>query len=894
MPLRLMPHPLARLVLAVVPALLAAGPLAAQVKYPAPPDRYHVDLRYRIRADRDERIRQFRAMTDRLAGLGFRADPREDADLDVFDPTAERLAGTVPSAAAGKILDDPRIQTILLVPAGMTLPDDPAAPVQVRVTLASGLEPTEQRLLHAQVVAQLYALGFRENVGYDHRGYTLVRGTLPAGRVFTLLKDLRDQPGGWFVADTPRDRLPLPLRSVLPVRVIEVLPEVEGLTPQLPVASVVGKLTPDLRAVLDNPAVKGKPIRVEAIFGMPLGDAVLAFRSRVRNQIAGSALEGVVGEVVTIRLASSADVPRLAQIPEIIAVRLPRAAVQTLRPAGAATAPTPEQVLTASRASTLHALGYRGAGLRIVVVGVEFPGLAGLLGRQLPKATRFIDLTAENSPTVEPEPPVPGAPTGGIDVAVAAHAAAPDAEVVLVRVDPTAFHQLMTIARRAAGLPGDSVAMQARGVDLSSESEDLLRRREQVIEEYRQAFADLSDEDKAVQRREAAQAAVAKLQADEQAFRDKTARLVALRRALESIRGAEVVVNTLVWEDGFAQDGLSELSQFLDERFTTKLTRSPLVADRLPPIPVWVQAGSDSVGAVWAGPFLDPEGNGVMDFAPEAVALPPGAWTRELNFLAVLGPDGRPSDLAAGTRLRFVIQWREPLPLDPRQPAPVFAPSLRLLRQLDPAGTRAASDEFSEVARSGGMPVRIQLNPASAVYEQTLEVTVPAAGRYALRVEGRTSAEGGLPVLNRTIEVQPRLFVRNLAADAPGRVVFATFAPKAAGVGVPGDSPAALTIEFAAGPDGTIPGGLTGAGPGVTLRAKPDLLAPGVIVVNGVGAAGSGIAAGYAAGISASLVSAGARPPNLIRTIGIRPGAPLVLPVEWLQSLTPRVMPVGR
>jgi hypothetical protein len=172
-----------------------------------------------------------------------------------------------------------------------------------------------------------------------------------------------------------------------------------------------------------------------------------------------------------------------------------------------------------------------------------------------------------------------------------------------------------------------------------------------------------------------------------------------------------------------------------------------------------------------------------------------------------------------------------------------------------------------------------------------LEVNVPVAGRYALRIEGRTTAEGSLPVLNRTIEVLPRLVVQDLSLTPVGRIVFATYAPKAAGVGVPGDSNAALTIEYGTGPDGTIPGGLTGTGPGVTLRAKPDLLMPGAIVVNGKGAVGSGVAAGYAAGVAGSLVSAGVRPTNLTRTIGIRPGAPLVLPTEWLQSLSPRPGP---
>ena len=203
--------------------LVSASPATAQVAYPPRPEKYDVHLRYRIRADRDERISQFRELQRFLEGVGFVAAPREDADLDAFDPTAERMNGTMPSANAARLFEDPRIQTAVFVPAARQLPEEPAAPVPVRIILAGGLAAEQQRLLHHQVAQHLGRMGFREGVAYDTLNYRLLRGSLPVGNLFSLLKDLRGQPSGWFAPAVPPESLPLPLRSVLPVRLVEVV-----------------------------------------------------------------------------------------------------------------------------------------------------------------------------------------------------------------------------------------------------------------------------------------------------------------------------------------------------------------------------------------------------------------------------------------------------------------------------------------------------------------------------------------------------------------------------------------------------------------------------------------------------------------------------------------------
>src|SRR5947209_587602 len=106
------PRP-SRLLLALAACCLGPAAATAQVKFPKPPDTYDVDIRYRIVADRNERIRQFDAMTAYFAKLGFKETPTEDSDLAPVDPTADRMYGTIPSANAGLLLRDPRVQTVM-------------------------------------------------------------------------------------------------------------------------------------------------------------------------------------------------------------------------------------------------------------------------------------------------------------------------------------------------------------------------------------------------------------------------------------------------------------------------------------------------------------------------------------------------------------------------------------------------------------------------------------------------------------------------------------------------------------------------------------------------------------------------------------------------------------
>lgn len=888
----------ARRTSAVVLLALVAGPASAQdaVKYPPRPDTVAVQLRYRIRADRAERVRQFEQMTANLRRAGFVRDFSPEAETDPVDPLAERMTGTAPSKSVFRLLDDPRVRTILFQPTDFNLPADQSQPVSVRIGLPAGLRPTEEQRLHRQVVAQLGRLGFREAVGYDTRGYSWVRGDLPAGNVPRLLKDLRLEPAGWFAADSPADELPPPLRDVLPVRWVEILPD-PPLTPLAPAAVPPNrvKLTPGLRGLLD--AAGGKPVRVEVVYDHRPEVAELdALRARLRTGYSTAArvatLEGAAGNVVTVDFPGAAGVEAFANEPGVVYLRRPVRGAETV--AAGAEGVDPAKLLSATRLDAFHARGYRGKGTKVVVIGTDFPGLRSWWGLRFLGDFRtpvtLIDLTAEFDPALRPAPG--GASHSGTAAARAAHLAAPDARLVLVRVDPAALFQVDSVARFATGTEAYTEAMQSRLGEIAARGEELERRRVAAIVERARSLEDPSGEPAAVDRRTRAREALEAIQAEEAEQAATVARALALQASMRSLAGATVVVNTLAWEDGYSQDGLSDLSQLLDASFASDAVTGPRVrvatAPRPPGKPVWVQATSPLAGSVWAGPFLDPNADGAMEFAPPGAKLPAGEWTQRLNFLGVLGADGKATpDLPAGTRVRLVVQWRETHdPYGFGGAESVFPLTLRVFRQLDPEGKTRASDEVTEVARSVGGPYRLWAEPAYGVYEQVLEFTAAEAGRYAVGIDGVEVYDPRIPALRKRIEITPRLIAEFDGAGADkGRPVWRSYRTPTAGVGIPGDSRVAITVSASAAPFGDAPAGLTGAGPGVVLLPKPDLVANGA--VGGIAGAGSGVAAGFAGGVAAALIGSGAPPGELLPATGLRRGGPAVIPEGWL-NVVPR------
>lgn len=842
---------------------LALPAIGGQVAAPPPPERMQVEIRYRINADRDGRVRTFRAMTAELNVLGFVPDDRDDADLDILDPNADRLTGTIGSDQLRKLLAVTAVQTVLAWPAESDPPTEKPL-VQISIELAKGLDEFTQRLLHEQAIARLEMIGFRPNPAYDDRGFTRIRGTIPGSELRTLLKDLRGLPAGWLLQATPRDQLPQPLRSMLPIRLIEVVSDLEPLAVHVVPPAASPKFAAGLREALADPAFAGKPMRVEAAFDGAIND-LKNFRFVLESRIPGVKLEGVVGSMVTFTVPGLSELEALARQPEILALRLPPMATNTVKPKSTSGG----DALAATRIIDLQGRGYRGQGRTIVVVAGAFDRSAA----GLPANVRFVDLTPELSQSLEAAPMDPA--FDGTAVAAAAHAAAPQANIVLVRVHPAAYHQIFSVARAAIGDLTLSHAMVARAEVLLREYDVLNRRRELVMKEYAEAFANLSDDERPRTRRERVQAELKELENEEAAFRLQYERLEAVRKGLEAVNGAAAVVNALVWDDGYAADGLSELSQFLDRHYTPDPRRR-----NAPPVPSWIQPASESTWSVWAGPAHDRDGDRVLEFADDSAPLPRGMWNREMNFLARLAADGSASaDLKAGSRLRLAIQWREPHdPAIPLTIEPLVDFEVQLLRQYDPLGRTFASDEFALAAVTEGPAVRLMKTPAAGVYERTMEVAIPADGRYALRVLIRPAAASRFGAELQVAEVSPKITLRNM--DERGdRFIFGSFIAARPGVGLPADSAASFTVGRCDREGRSL--SLLGAGPGLQLRAKPDVL----IFGDGPTASGSGVAAGTIAGMAACLADLHVRPAHLVGTTAIQPNGMLALPADWIATL---------
>jgi hypothetical protein len=918
---------LARPALAVLAVLFAAVMTTGQdkepvkrpdpVKEPPRPEKLDIQIRYRIRADRDERVRQFKVLERHLANLGFedarKNDP--DRDLDILDPTAERFTGTIPSKNVFAVLDDPRVLNILFAPAGYMYPDSGEKPVPIRVIIRDGLLPAHQQLLRAQVMERLELLGYRDALGYDARGYTQIKGTIPYKYLDRLVKDLRDEPSGWFLPDTPTDRLPRPFADRNPIRWVEVMPAGEPPPPVVPevVLPARAKLTPVLRAMLLDPMAKETPVRVVVLFANPVEDRTEDLRTRLASNFGptvkrnadgtvakgpdgqpalteGAALDGAVANLASIRFDKPGDVERFAAEPGVLSVRLPRLATETVLPLPAEMkAAGAKEVLKASGVETLHRLGYTGTGVKVVLIGSDFTGAEKLIGTALPKKTRVIDLTIELNAEIVPSPLDPNRTGNGTAAAQALALAAPDAELVLVRVDPGAIFQLFEVLRLARGDTTYSDAMRSRLTDLLNKSTELTRRKEAAITEYRQAFEDLADDEPTRARRERAKKALDAIVAEQALLIKRIERFNTFAKEVAAaLAGTRVVVNTLEWESGYPLDALSLLSQRLEQMsvpLPPRVMRRPgdPAAAQKPPI-VWVQAGSISGAAVWGGAFLDANRNGTMEFAPPTQPLPAINWTPEMNFLGVQSPTGQVTpDLPSGAKVRFTVQWREPL--DPNLPSvdrPAYPVVLRVFRQIDPAGEKRPSDEMAEDARSAAGPYPILLTKTFVVYEQILDFTVPVAGRYALVIATGYQPDPLLPALRREVETSPRVYAETLSAKpGEGRVVFRSYVTPAAGVGIPGDSAGVTTVGIPVAGEQ-----LFGGGTGLTLRAKPDLYGPDAIDA-GAAARGSGVATGYVGGMAAALVQAGAPGANPFQSSGFAPGKMAVVPETWMRYLRP-------
>jgi hypothetical protein len=842
--------------------LLTASAAWADFPAPPPPKEYEVEIRYQIYASRDQRIVQFQDLVRYLESIGFHKKPAADPEAEILDPNQTRMSGTIASEQVPKILLDPHVKSLLLRPVGIKLPEELDKPVKVQLTLASGLPLDRQRLLADQVRERLNLLGFREAIGYDHRGHTRLIGWIRTGNLPILLKDLRWQPSDWLTPEIPLADVPAPLRNRSPILITEVLPEPEGppketpATGPIPAEDNAQKIASDLRRLASQEEA-GQPIRMEVI----LTFAPLPFDNAWRRELVlaspGIVIEGRLGSVVTVvgppKLAIA-----IANSGIVSAIRPAPSAVSFLR-SGAIANTDNQAVLQSTEMSRYHAQGRKGQGVRVAVIDADFRGFEKLKGQALPAKTRYVDFTAERNPTLLPDP-FPGDPKSigqGTQLAQAVLLAAPEAELTLIRVDPTCPYQVVAAAGLIRGDVIRSDSLVQRDAELNFENASLRTRREDLRKERQAVLDDFRQDEEHVERRNAYFKKLADLQAAERDYQQKLQRFYQILEDERGLRGIHIVACSLIWNSGYPLGSASALSRYFND---------------VPYPALWFEPAGNQRGQAWMGLFHDFDGNGVMEFAPPGAKLPSQRWTPELNFLAWQPFDkDRALDLPAKAQVRISIQWQEVHDPEFAQHGddvyrePLAKLNLVVLRQRDPSGDKLPADDMELIARSQGLPLRIENLPDSAIYEQVVEFAAPSAGRFALRVEGqvhpgsRPPTAGTLPGIEKNWELRPRVFAEVI--DEPsrltGRPVWLDYVTDSGTIGVPSDARGLITVGAADNLGHLESFSSPGPPPYLQLLIKPDLVTADRIGVKTSGpvAYGSGLAMAYAAGQAAALLN---------------------------------------
>jgi hypothetical protein len=901
-------------------ALAGSAAVGTQPANPPPPDKYKAAVRYYIPAQRDQHVALYKAMIGHLDKLGFEFQPKLKPfpNTDYEDPNKNILTGFVAPDKALACLRNPSVAALLLMPANFQIPDDPTAPVRVRLELASGFPEPRQVVLSNQVRALLGQLDFRESVGYDNRGYsgrpfTRLVGTIPAEHLDTLLKDLRSQPTGWLAPRIDAQTLPSPISQVVPIVVTEVLAE-PGPAKDLPPTEKRGqdylnKISSDLWTLVVSKDDETKIVRAEIMLSYVPAAGDESFRDVLVKAAPSLFIEGRLGAVVTALLRVN-QASGLAGLPQVSVVRLARPALVSVDPSVKLTGDN-AKALKLSGLADLHDRGFKGKGVRVAIVDSDFRGHDALVqSGKLPKATRFVDLTTEYNSDIVPDPS-PGDDKSlghGTHCALAAVLAAPEAELTLIRIDPASLPQLQLVARIINGEPALDDHLARRIDELRAASQALVGRREELIKE-RQAILDNFEDELEIRRQyEVLGPAVrgwlfssrdwhlrrmAELERDRELQRRVELRFQRFYDQLLQLKGIHVVATSLVWNDGYPLAGSSPLSRWFDEEGARKA--------------LWFVSAGNTAGQTWTGLFRDVDANGVMEFAAPAAKLPPGAWTPELNFLAWQPYQGdKALELPEGARVRVTMQWREPH--DPsffwrpderdRYLKPLAEMNLVVLKQRDPAAKELPADDFEVVGRSAVPAQRLENQPGGATYEQVVEFTVTKPGRYALRVErqlptrwelqadpatgqailverGGLAAKGirpvdaaSLPALEAQWELRPRIFVSVIdqATSAKGRVLFRDFYTNQGSIPILADARSLIAVGAASLADEPQPYTAAGA-PGTLWNfMKPNILTNDGLLLTpqGTGSAfGASLATPFASGMAATLLSTGVRPAQL-------------------------------
>jgi hypothetical protein len=921
---------------------------ATQPANPEPPAKYKTFVRYYIPAPRDQHVALYKDMVEHLGRIGFDFQPKLKPfpNTDYENPYKTVLTGLLVPDKVLRCFENPSVAQLMIMPADYNLPEDPAVQVRVRLELASRLPADRQLVLANQVRALLTQFDFRESTGYDHHGYTgkpftRLVGTLPAEhlqflpefgkaieQVPTMLKDLRLEPTGWFTPSMEQESMPGPVRDMVPIVVTEVLAEPEP-AKDLPRAEKRGqefldKIGEDLWALVTSKLEDTKVVRVEILLSWtpPPGDET--YRPALNSAASTLVIEGRVGPVVTALLRAS-QAGNLAGLSQVSALRLARPALVHVDPAVKFSGDN-AKALEQSGLAALHKSGARGKGVRVGIVDSDFRKWKDFIkSGQLSASTKLVDLTAEYNSDIIPDPESGDekAIGHGVHCALAAALAAPEAELTLIRIDPSSIAQLLFVARVIHGESPLDNAIDHRLDELRSQATTLRNRQEELARERGPILNNFEDETDIRREYEILGSTIRgwifsnrewhynrmqEYERDRKAFIVLEDRFNRFLKGVAGLKGMQIVCTSLVWNNGYPLAGVSALSRWFDETPNQNA--------------LWFVSTGNTAGQTWTGPYRDVDNNGVMEFAAAETKLPSGLWTRELNFLTWQPHGSDPVlDLPESATVRVTMQWREPheesLFWRQNEPDLYLKPLADLylvaLRQRDPVGKVLPADDFEVVGRSAVSALRIENSPRGATYEQVVEFTIAKAGRYAIRVERtlpkrwelrkdpesqrpilveatglaatgiRPVGTGNLPALETTWELKPRLFVE--VADFPnfgkGRVVFRDFQTRQGSIPVLADAQRIVSVGAASLADEPQPYTAAGA-PGTLWNVlKPNVLSYDALQLAPAGsgsAFGASLATPFTAGLAACLVSRGSDAHQLLADCGRQQGKVLKLP----------------
>ena len=412
------------------------------------------------------------------------------------------------------------------------------------------------------------------------------------------------------------------------------------------------------------------------------------------------------------------DLPRLAAIPQISALRRTRFLDMRSDPNIKADA-DPARILAATGLNELHRRGYRGKGIRLAIVDTDFRGWEQLVAdKKLPKSTRLADLTPLPPDGTPPLPPLaPGEPIGhGAHCALAASLAAPDAQLILIRVEGSDPYEIVEavkyfrgyfLVRTCCGAVEedllDSVSALAvpprrPAQGTGGNPAQLSRTRKELGDgvrlprpglrlAFQRPAAPLSEDALPGETRSRAEPA------DEGFYQ-------AARRDRKAPRGRQGFVapkaDSVCLVAELAGSSSGRQCQPLEP-----LVPSSGTCDKL----LWFQAAGNTRGQAWTGYYRDSDNNGILEFADPARKPAPGRWSQEINFLNWQPYVGKRSiDLPADARVRVSLQWREPHSKDfffrPGEPDQYLTPpgepllKFSLLLQRDPELNIMPADSF--------------------------------------------------------------------------------------------------------------------------------------------------------------------------------------------------------